>query len=293
MNYSFLGQDLHGIADRAKQYFSEHYGARKFQCEKSINNDLPLTPTWHATLNAGYLLCIEVRETPFSNSLYEFVSRCAACGMPVRLWVAVPHGAVGPNFNSELKQARDAGVGVIQISENGSAYEFHRPVPLSLFALKKTDFTTVPRAQREEVKTAESLFLDGTPDQGCQSLCQALERFTRNFAEYSYNQGWWKQPQSPKPLAPKFFQRDPWAKVLKELENGVDVSKVQAKCPAFTAQVIVAARGHTEWRNAVSHKPKSLKQLQDRDARLRTMFEATRDHLIEWYRVCKPLKLVK
>jgi hypothetical protein len=292
MSYSYLGQNLHETADRAKQYFIKEYGARNFECEEAVD-DLPLKPTWQATSKAGYLLCIEVRETPFSNSLYEFVAKCAARGIPVRLWVAIPEIAAGPTFNAELKQARDFGVGVVQLPDTGAAHEFHRPVSLSLFALKKTDLSAVPKAKREEVKSAESTFLDGTPDQGCQAICQALEKLTREFSEHTYNQGWWRQPKGSKLLKPKFFQNDSWAIVLQLMEERLDIKKVQLKCDIFTKQAIVKARAHTDWRNAVSHKPKTIKQLKERDARLRTMFETTRDILIEWYVIAKPLKLIR
>lgn len=292
MSYSILGQNLHETADKAKDYFATNYGAKKFLCEQPIN-DLPLKPTWQATLTGGYVLCVDVRETPFSNSLYEFVTKCATGGIPVRLWVAVPQAAAGPTFNSELKHAHDAGVGVVQIADDGKGHEFHRPVPLSLFALKKTELKAVPSGQREDVKNAEATFLDGSPEQGCQAICQALELHTRAFAEHTYNQGWWKQPAGAKALTAAFFQKDPWAAMLEAMEDRLESSKVKATSPTFNKQMVIKTRGHTDWRNAVSHKPKNLKELQTRDARLRTMFETTRDLLLEWYAVGKKLKLVK
>ena len=293
MSYSILGQSLHEIADQAKHYFADEYGAKHFKCELAIDDDLPLRPTWQASLAAGYHLCVEVRESPFSNTLYEFVSKCAAKTLPIRLWVVVPQAAAVPSFNTELKQARDLGVGVVQIGDDGKAHEFHRPVPLSLFALKKTDLKTVPKTRREEVKTAESTFLDGSPGQGCQSICQALEQLTRQFAQHTYDQGLWKQSQGAPILNAAFFETKPWAKVLETLEERVDNVRVKLKSPTFSKQAIVKARSHTDWRNAVSHQPSTFKQTKERDAKLRTMFEATRDVLVEWYEIAKPFKLNK
>ena len=293
MSYAILGQSLHEIADRAKAYFATEYGATNFKCEHAPVDDLPLKPTWQASLAAGYSLFIEVRESPFSNSLYEFVTRCAAEALPIRLWVVVPPTAAVPSFNAELKQARDVGVGVVQIAEDGKAHEFHRPVPLSLFALKKTDLKTIPKARREEIKTAESTFLDGSPGQGCQSICQELEQLTREFASYTYDQGLWKQKQGAAPLKKKYFDTSPWADVLQSLEERLDIARVKAKSKTFTKQAIVRARSHTDWRNAVSHKPSTFKDRKQRDAKLRTMFEVTRDVLVEWYEIAKPFKLPK
>lgn len=293
MTYSILGQNLFETADRARQYFSTQYGATQFKCEQSFDEDLPLKPTWQANLSAGYCLCIEVRESPFSNTLYEFVVRCAARSLPVRLWVAVPQDAASPTFGTELRQAQDAGVGVVQIAEDGKAYELRRPVALSLFALKKTDLKKIPKGQREEVKTSEATFLDGSPDQGCQAICQALEQLTRTFAEHGYNQGLWRQGQGQPALKSQFFHMKPWAAVLEAMEDRIDVGKVKAKSATFNKQAIVRARGHTDWRNAVSHKPRSFKERLDRDTKFRTMFESTRDLLVDWYAIVKPFRLVK
>jgi hypothetical protein len=292
MIYSYLGQNLHETADRSRKYFAGNYGAKNFECEKALNADLPLRPTLQATMNAGYKLCIEVRETPFSPSLYQFVTECANHGIPVRLWVVIPPGPAGPTFNAELKQARDVGVGVAQIGTNGSVHEFHKPVPLSLFALTKTDLAAAPKSKREALKAAEDIFLGGAPDQGCQAICQELELVTRQVAEFTYSAGLWKTPKGAPTHNARFFRTDSWARMLDALDGRIDVKRVGAKSPTFSKALVAGARHFTDWRNSVSHKPKTLKQLQQRDAKLRTMFEATRDLLIAWYDVAKPFKLL-
>lgn len=291
MSYMMLGQNLHETADRAKKYFAQTYGAAHFECEKALDKDLPLKPTWQGTMNAGYRLCVEVRESPFSNSLYEFVVECSKRRMPIRLWVAVPHGNVGPTFNSELKQARDLGVGIVQIAEDGTGNEFHKPVALSLFGLKRTDLNAAPKPRREFLKNAEDLFLTGSPDKGCQEICQCLELVTRQFAEHTYGAGLWRTPEGANTLAARFFREVAWATMLEALDTRIDEKRTRAKCKAFKKAKVAGARHYTDWRNTLSHKPKTLKEFQDRDAKLRTMFEATRDLLIEWYDIVKPLKL--
>jgi hypothetical protein len=293
MTYAILGQNLYETADGARKFFSQMYGATHFSCEQVVEGDLPLKPTWQAKLATGYRLCVEVLEKPFTNSLYAFVTQCVARGLPVKLWVAVPKAAAGPSFNGELKAARDAGIGVVQISDPDTPHEFHRPVPLSLFGLKKTDFKRVPRGCRENLRVAENAFLDGSPSQGCQTVCQELEDVTRKVAEYTHSAGWWKQGAKGKGYRPRFFRTDSWAVMLEQWEQHADVGKIRQKCGSFSKQLIVRTRAHTEWRNAVSHKPRNLQQLKIRDARLRTMFESTRDLLVEWYDIAKPLKIVK
>jgi len=292
MSYSFLGQNLHETADQAKAYFEQQYGATYFRCEQELSDDLPLKPTWQAILPGKYCLCIEVRESPFSQTLSAFVGGCAQKGLPVKLWVVMPKISAAPTFNSELRQAREFGVGVLQVAEEGDPHEFSHPVPLSLFGLKKTDLTSVPKSRRDEVKTAESTFLDGSPGQGCQAICQALEDITRKFAKYTHDAGCWKHPAGARVLHSEFFETRPWANVLATMESQIDIAKIRTKSASFTPQAIVKARGHTDWRNAVSHKPKTYRELISRDAKLRTMFESTRDLLLEWYGIAKPLRLL-
>ena len=294
MTYTLLGQNLYDVANCAKRYFISEQGAKKFKCEQAIELDpsLPLKPTWQAALGSGYYLCVEVRESPFSPSLYEFVTQCAARGLPILLWVALPAGAAGPSFATELRAARDGGIGVVQFDASGAAHYFHRPVSLSLFGLKQTDIRLVPKGQREDVKNAEATFRDGSPPEGCQAICQALEQITRQFAEFTYQQGHWRHPAGSVALKQKFFQTDSWAKLLETMETRLDIAKVKSRAATFSKQNIVKVRGYTDWRNIVSHKPKSFKELRERDAKLRTMFEATRDMLLEWYVIAKAIKLI-
>ena len=149
MTYTLLGQDLHETADLAQRFFSKTYGATRFRREEPVGSDLPLRPTWQAAMKTGYLLCINVQPSPFSPTLYEFVNKCAQRGLPVKLWVAIAPRSTSPTFSAELKQAHDTGVGVVQIADDGAGHEFHRAVPLSLFALKKTDLNSVPKSRRE------------------------------------------------------------------------------------------------------------------------------------------------
>jgi hypothetical protein len=295
MTYALLGHALHETADQAKKYFAEVYGVKGLLCEQQVTKDLllPLRPTWQGTTQTGYRVCVEVSERPFSPSLHAFVVTCAAHGMPVHLWVALPAGAVGSTFSKELKEARDLGVGVMQVAgEDSGAQEFNKPVPFSLFGLRKTNLKVVPKKWRESIKNAEDAFLRGSPSQGCQQVCQCLEAVTRRFAQHSYAEKWWKaNANQTKNFSVKYFTLDSWAPMLETLDERIDQAKVKAKCPHFKKSQIAGARQCTDWRNSVSHTPRSLKQLQERDAKLRTVFEVTRDLLVDWYRVAHTLKL--
>lgn len=292
MSYSILGQDLHETADKAKQYFASKYGANHFVCEAAVDAQLPMKPTWQAALSSGYKLCIEVRQTPFSQTLYGFVTECANKNMPIRLWVAVPKRNAAPEFNSELKRARDIGIGVVEVEENGTGHEFHKPVPLSLFGLRRTDMGAIPKSRRDEVKAAEDSFLGGAPEQGCQEICQILEQLTRKFGEYTYMNGYWKTPIGAKKHDIKFFAHGSWQQMLEELDARIDDKRVRVKYPTFSKAKIAGARAYTDWRNSMSHKPRTLEQRKARDSDLRTMYEATRNLVIDWYKIAKAYKLL-
>ncbi len=292
MSYALLGHDLHDVADKAKKWFSDHYGAKGFKREEALF-ELPLRPTWQASLNGSYYLLINVQPTPFSPTLHAVVNQSAQQGLPIHAWVVVGPNPTQQGFASELRQALNAGVGVIQIVEKGEPHIYHRPVPLSLFGMVRTDHKAVPKARREVVLDAEQTFLGGSPAQGCQAISQELEHISRRFGSLACANGWLKGPKNGGSLSTKYFEKTPWAKVLGELENRANIGFIAKKCPGFTKQLIVRTRALTEWRNEVSHKPATLAQLKARDAKLRSMFEVTRQLVMDWYRITKPLGLAK
>ncbi len=292
MSYSFLGEDLHEVADSAKEWFQTHYAATHFLCEQEVDKALPLKPTWQARMKTGYTLCLNVQPTPFSPTLHEFVTKCASKGLPIKLWVAVGSAASKESFGAELKQAHGIGIGVLQALPGEEPHEYHRPVPLSLFGLSRSDPKGVPAKRRETIKSAEDTFLGGSPDQGCQAICQELESITRVVAQHTYDKGWWRTPKGSAALKARFFTTDSWANLLREFETRVEVGKVRAKADAFDIHEVVRARAFTDWRNQVSHKPKSLEELKKRDKKLRTMFEATRDLLLDWYTIARPFGVI-
>jgi hypothetical protein len=290
MSYQYLGQDLHETADKVKKYFQENYGAKSFRCEEEVVKDLGLRPTWHAQQRDGYMIALNVQSFPFSNTLHEFVNRCAKDAIPLKLWVVVPRRPANQTFNEDLRKARQMGIGVIDFPDNGDPHIFHRPVPISLFALGKIDPKTCPARYRPSVKAAEDTFLDGDPGQGCQTICQELEDLTRKAASELHQRGCFQGGWHPA-NGQAFFETGNWGPLLQAFEARIDPTSARALCPLFDTDLIVRARGYTNWRNSVSHKPKTLKELKKRDSQLRTMFEATRNLLVDWANATKPLKL--
>lgn len=293
MKYTLLVPTLHDTADRAKKWATDNYGATGFVCEKPSPQDLGLAPTWRARLRTGYDLYINVQFAPFIQTLSEVVSIGVSRSLPIKLWVAVNYESPKATFTEDLKRASDLGIGVVQFDENGNAREWNRAVALSLFTLRLTDLTRVPRVRKEALKNAEATFLSGSPPEGCQTICQELEDVTRAFAEYTYKSGYWRMPGGVKPHKDRFFRTGNWAPMLEALDTCIDEKSLRKKCPTFTKASVAAARGYAGWRNSLSHRPRNAEELKRRDAKLRTMFEATRDILLDWYGICAPVKLIK
>jgi hypothetical protein len=285
--YQYLGNDLHDLANVAKEYFAKTYGAKKFICEMPLESGLELRPTWQAQMQGHYLLCVEVCVVLQARKFSDLVTKCVTGGHPIRLWVVVPNSS--SVLQRELKEAADKGIGLAQADEAGtSLFEFSKPVALSLFGLRPPDYTRIPTGRREIIKRAEDAFRDGSPERGCQELGQELELLTRKFAEHSHAQGWWKTVPQP---VPKFAKAN-WVPLLDTLNDCINQGAVQAKCAIFKKAHVGGASSRALFRNQVSHAPKNTKELKRRDERLRTEFEATLDLLLDWYEIMKMLKLL-
>jgi hypothetical protein len=287
MTYALLGQDLFETADRARDYFAQQCGAKKFICEPRLASEFPFNPTWQAILPHKYVLYVDVALAPFDSTYYEFMHRCANKNMLAYLWVAIPPGAAKPNFSSELQRAKELGVGVVQMADNAPR-EFHKALLTSAFGVNRTDTKAVSPKYRAALKTVEDVYLDGNPQDGCRRIAEHIESVTRRFAEHSYNAGWWKPGSSAK--VPD-FRRGHWAPLLEELDGRIDTKRVRQKVPSFSKTLIAHARGMTEWRNSLSHAQLTQEDLHARDARLRANFESSRNLLVDWYPIATALKL--
>ena len=290
MSFHLLAPHLHATATAAEQYFAEKYGAKNFRHETTVDRDLSLKPTLLAQLNNGCVLCVEVSERAYSNSLDTFVVECNSCCFPVKLYVVVPSAKGDPDFAANLRKAKSRGVGVVEISDTEPGV-LAEAGSLSLFGLRKIELGQFPKKKREAVHLAEHTFLNGNPVKGCQSLYEELEAVTRDFAARSKAEGWWRAAHQGEPAPSVNVDTGPWAVVLKELTTFLDLKACQKKCPAMNDGLIGSARGVTDPRNLTSHKPNNVRTIIARDKKLRTWFESTGDLLKSWYDATKSLKL--
>ena len=292
MNLHLLASHLHPTAKAAVRYFGKEHGARNFKGEYIIASDLSLKPTLSASLDNGCILCVEVSERVYSNSLDTFVVECTSKSFPAKLYVVVPSLKGDPDLAANLRKAKERGVGVVEIpDESTPPFTACEAVSLSLFGLRRVDTKEFPKNKRESIHQAEATFLNGNPVKGCQSLYEELEVLTRAFAKRSLAEGWWRSVHVGEAKPKENLDVGPWARVLAELGRFLDMTACRKKCPLMNEGLIGSARGVTDPRNLTSHRPSNLKKIIERDKRLRTWFESTHDLLKAWYEATKPLKL--
>src|ERR1700722_1158084 len=200
MNLQLLAPHLHSTALAARKYFEKEQGAKQFDSERIVDPGLSLKPTLSAKLSDGCILCAEVSEKAYSNSLDTFVLECNSRGFPVKLYVVLPSAKGDPEFASNLRKAKERGVGVIEVSESGTApFVVSEAVSLSLFGLRRLNATDFPKQKRDALRQAESTFLNGNPVKGCQALYDELEAISRVFAKRAKAEGWWRAPHQGEP----------------------------------------------------------------------------------------------
>lgn len=291
MNFQLLAQHLHETANEAKSYFATKHGAKQFKAEVPLAEVTSLRPTLSGQLGDRSLICIEVSESAYSASLDTFVVDCSTKSLPVKLYVAIPDARGDPDFSNNLKRAKARGVGIVEI-KNPAPILLQDAVSLSLFGVRPIDLKAYAAGRKDALRQAEATFRNGNPVKGCQSVCEELEALTRAFAKRTKAEGWWKTPApgSAKPPAVN-LDTGPWAKVLEALAASLDVTSARKKCPAFSLGLITKARALTDIRNMTSHRPASLRELIQRDTKLRTAFENACDVLADWSTATKPLKI--
>ena len=85
------------------------------------------------------------------------------------------------------------------------------------------------------------------------------------------------------------FSTAPWQNVMQELQKHCEMKK--CKCEKINDALLGRVLGLVPYRNEVGHKPKNVKDLTKRDARLRTRFESAIDVLAELVVAAAPLRV--
>ena len=282
--YTILPPPLHPTADTAMKWFMENWGISKgaVTVEGQIHQDVELRPTLSAPTKDHHILCVEASENVYANHLDASVLGCMRHGLPVKLYVAVPKDAKDPNYAQNIRAAKRAGVGVIEI-DGSSGLIIQSALSLSLSALRPIDIRRFPKKYRHGLSHAEQTFRDGTPEKACSLVYDEIESLFRKAAKRTFVKGWW--PNSRK----LDIENGPWATLINDWNQHLD--RHQCPCPSLKHAFVSRILGITPYRNESGHKPKDTKALIKRDQQLRTRFEDAVDLFADFIEATKPLKI--
>lgn len=283
-SYTILPQPLHPTADAAIKWFMDTWGIAKgsVSVEQPIHSDVELRPTFSAPTRDFHLLCVEVAETAYANHLNACVVSCIRHGLAVKLFVAMPKGASDANYAQNIRSAKRAGVGLIEI-DGASGIILQNAQSLSVNMVRPIEVTQFPKRYRHNLSHAEQTFRDGTPEKACALIYDEVEGLFRKVAARTEAKGWWPNTSGLN------VQTVAWARLIDDWDKHLD--RGNCPCPDFTTAFASRIHGITTFRNESGHKPKNYKALIKRDQQLRTRFENAVDLFRELVEASKPLKI--
>lgn len=284
MIYRLLPQSLHTTADAAIRFFRTNHGATGFEIEQAIDPNVSYVTTLKAKLHDHHTLCVEVRPSAAINPIAQFVIDCMTGCRPVFLYIAIPKGTTDSEFQKNQKDAKQCGIGIVEVDEDGGGSVLQTAVSLSLAGVRRIKPNDYPQKYRQSLANAESTFLNGNPSKGCSEVYDEIEAVSRRLAHKVAKRGIW---------APGKFDIDKgaWAALLKSLMNGINYGLLKPICPDLTDILFAELIGLTSYRNDTGHRPKNSKALMARDKQLRTRYEDACDRFRKLTNAVKPLKV--
>jgi hypothetical protein len=283
MTTGFLEAPRQPLADAVRRYFKDSWGVGAFEVEAPPDpkGEIEYAPTLVAQTRDFHTLCIDIPVNLDSGARLEFVVACMTKCLPVKLFVAVPAGHPSTELHRYLRQARQLGVGVLEV--NGDNVQvLHPATSLSLAGVHRVDPTRFPVRYRQALSTAESTFLNGNPSMGCLEIYEQIESLSRRLARRAIAVGCWTAP------AKMNIDTDPWARLVKALSDSFD--RKACGCPGLSKALLARVYGITQHRNESGHAPSSRATLTRRDRQMRTRFEAAQDLLLELIEAGRPLR---
>jgi len=287
MNYRVLPENLVSTADIVYNYLTKVIGLSKVQVESSIDVEIDYRPTFYAITRDYHIYCVDVSENIYNPTRWNFISDCEHNIRSVKFYIALP-SLEFTGFSSELKKAKDAGIGIFEVStQKNHCHPISSALPLSLCGLRKFDKAIFPKRYKETLVNAEETYRNGEPNQACSMIYGEIELLTRKTAYRAHKKGDFNQPiANPETLLGKMS----WASVLKQLSTSLKRSG-SSKYATLTDDMIARTQGITGHRNQSNHKPNSLKTRMQRDSQLRTRMETAVDLLLELANATKSLRI--
>ncbi len=285
MSYRYLPAQLHATADAIVEFLRDSRGLQNVRVEEEINRTLPYRPTLHWLTRQRYLICVEVRESPFSPTLESVVSDCMQRCLPVNLFVAFPGKPDVPDYKRNSDRAREKGVGVIEVTDAGCTV-IYEALPLSLIGVRPIDKKRYPPRYRSALAQAEVTFKSGSPEKGCSLIYDEIEDLSRKIGEKTRNMALWRAPRAGERLPAARFNKGQWRPRMELLMQWLDWTK--CKYLDESLQRVVSVIPH---RNESSHKPATLVARISRDSEIKTRFEGAADLLRDLIVASRPLRV--
>jgi len=286
MNYNILPEPLRSTADVVYTYLNRDMGLNRINIEKSLDPSLGLRPTFSVRTRDAYMLCVEVSERISTPVVMPFVSHCKINCIPIKFFIALP-SIKYPDFGSELKQARDDGVGILEVNTlNHSCDTICSALLFSLVGLRKFNRRDFPKKYRLIVADAENLFRNGSPNEACSMIYDEIESLTRKIVIQAHQKGYVRTNiQNPSNL--NVMQ---WDNIITQLRNNIDNTR-NSPYAVIRPRLISKIHGIIDHRNQSGHKPKDLQTQIIRDTQLRTRMESAVDLLLDLVTTIHPLRI--
>jgi hypothetical protein len=272
VTYSFqiLPVTLHESANATIEWFIQNWGVnrRNIAVEQPFHQGVDFRPTFVARMSEGNILCIEVSESIYSNTLDSVVLDCRDKVLPVKLIVAVPRDTVDPDYGKKLRNAKSRGVGIFH-QESGDMIQ--QPLLLSLAGLRPINTSQFPTKYRQSLQSAYQTFRDGNPNKACADVYDQLEGLCRRFAKKCVRKGYWQNTRNLD------LDNGSWTAIIRDIERSL--RRPDPEIRRVTTTLLSRVVGVTPHRNDSGHLPRNLNQTVRRDQALRTRFESAVDLL--------------
>lgn len=274
MSYQVLPTNLHSTADRVRGYLRNDYGVQRIVTEQSIDDEVDWRPTISGSTRDHHIVCVEVTDASYSDSLDKAVLQCMTRGLPVRLFIAFPGDEVSDkSFRKTINDARERGIGIIEVRRRRCKL-IHAAIALSLASVRRVDPKRYSTKRRQAVVDAQATFLNGDPVKGCSRIYDEIESLSRALAKKAADKGWW--PPSGD------LDTKAWARLMDTLIDDVDMAALRrASNRKVDRALLNRVRALTPHRNEAGHKPRNRVALIRRDSQLRTRFEHASDVLAD------------
>ena len=257
MAYTILPTNLHSVADAANRIMRARYGLPDGIVEQEIAPDIPIRPTLHWKTKTHIIAC-EVAERPFPTAIKISFADIVGKGQPIRLLVAYPstHGLSHDDFRRDTKQNQSFGIGHIEVNEDGSGQIEYQGISLPLHMAPIDPKIYVPKIRPIVQDAFEQYMQGGNPRGALQDIGQSVESILYNVARDAKRTGKFGYAGfNP----PNFIAQ---SVLIREMINE----------QVIEIPILGRCRDFADDRNAVSHKPKSRKEANEVERRLKENF---------------------